>query len=35
LWLLVFVVSQLALIGISLMPLKLWKSFRARSPQPA
>jgi len=34
-WLLVFVFSQLALIGISFLPLKLWKSFRARSTQPA
>lgn len=30
-WLMAFVVSQLALIGIGLLPLKNWKSFRNRA----
>ena len=29
-WLVLFVVSQLAFIGLGLMPLKVWKSFSAR-----
>ena len=35
LWLLVFVASQLALIAIGLLPLKIWKSFKARAISPA
>jgi ABC-type transport system involved in cytochrome c biogenesis permease subunit len=43
-WLVLFVVSQLALIGLGLLPLKMWKSFGSRNartgppdlkPQPA
>jgi len=30
-WLMLFVVSQLALIGLGLLPVKMWKSFSARA----
>ena len=30
-WLMLFVASQLALIALGLLPVKLWKSFRART----
>jgi cytochrome c-type biogenesis protein CcsB len=33
-WLLAFVASQLALIGIGLMPLRKWKSFKGTIPPP-
>jgi hypothetical protein len=29
-WLVLFVVSQLAFIGLGLLPAKFWKSFSAR-----
>jgi hypothetical protein len=30
-WLMLFVVSQLALMGLGLLPVKMWKSFSARA----
>ena len=30
-WLMLFVVSQLALIGLGLLPSKMWKSFSVRA----
>lgn len=34
-WLVFFVVSQLAIIGLGLLPLHLWRSFRSPAPSPA
>jgi ABC-type transport system involved in cytochrome c biogenesis permease subunit len=34
-WLVLFAVSQLAFIGLGLLPVKLWRSFRTRTPQPS
>ncbi len=34
-WLMLFVGTQLALIGIGLLPLSLWRSFRQQQPSPA
>jgi len=31
-WLIGFVISQLALICVGLLPLRLWKSFKAATP---
>jgi hypothetical protein len=33
-WLVAFAVSQLALIGIAMMPVRMWKSFRDKAPSP-
>jgi cytochrome c-type biogenesis protein CcsB len=34
-WLVLFVASQLAIIALGLLPLHLWRSFRASAPSPA
>ena len=34
-WLMLFVISQLALIFLGMLPLRLWKSFRGRVPASA
>jgi hypothetical protein len=31
-WLMLFVVSQLAIIGLGLLPAKFWRSFQAPKP---
>jgi cytochrome c-type biogenesis protein CcsB len=31
-WLMIFVVSQMAIIGLGLLPLRVWKSFRVSKP---
>jgi ABC-type transport system involved in cytochrome c biogenesis permease subunit len=33
-WLMVFIVSQVAIIGLGLLPLRLWTSFRSAPPAP-
>jgi ABC-type transport system involved in cytochrome c biogenesis permease subunit len=35
LWLMIFIVSQLALIGVGLLPLKIWRSIKARATRSA
>ncbi len=34
-WLMLFAASQLALIGLGVMPLKYWRSFRSQNPPPS
>jgi hypothetical protein len=34
-WLILFIASQVVIIGLGLLPLHLWRSFRAPAPSPA
>lgn len=34
-WLVLFIATQLIMIGLGLIPLHLWKSFRSKAPSPA
>jgi len=34
-WLMLFVATQVAIIGVGLLPIYLWRSFRSRAPLPA